>query len=188
MFQNHNSNYDIEMGSCKQYALTIITYEYNKDSSRTKKVVDGIETTYQLENNHILFERTGRNMIYYIRDENQNLVGFRYNDTTYYYLKNAQEDIIGILDNIFDPIPTNFVTTRKEGFENNQNIATNNYSNIQNKQHIKSGATCKYSKPKMSKNVTKETALFYFLINNFLVFQILLHHILDTFLLSSLLL
>ncbi len=54
---------------------------------------------------------------------------------------------------------TNFVTTRKEGFENNQNIATNNYSNIQNKQHIKTGATCKYSKPKMSKNVTKETAL-----------------------------
>ena len=83
---------------------TIMTYEYNKDSIRTKKVVNGIETTYQLENNHILFERTGRNMIYYIRDENQNLVGFRYNDTTYYYLKNAQEDIIGILDSDYNVV------------------------------------------------------------------------------------
>ncbi len=81
----------------------VITYEYNKDSIRTKKVVNGIETTYQLENNHILFERTGRSMIYYIRDENQNLVGFDY-DTTYYYLKNAQEDIIGILDSDYNVV------------------------------------------------------------------------------------
>ncbi len=43
-------------------------------------------------------------MIYYIRDENQNLVGFRYNDTTYYYLKNAQEDIIGILDSDYNVV------------------------------------------------------------------------------------
>ena len=43
---------------------TIMTYEYNKDSIRTKKVVNGIETTYQLENNHILFVNSSVSNLY----------------------------------------------------------------------------------------------------------------------------
>ena len=37
-------------------------------------------------------------MIYYIRDEEGSLIGLKYNDTMYYYIKNMQEDIIGITD------------------------------------------------------------------------------------------
>ena len=31
-----------------------------------------------------------------MRDENNNLIGFNYNNETYYYKKNIQEDIKGI--------------------------------------------------------------------------------------------
>ncbi len=37
-------------------------------------------------------------MIYYIRDEEGSLIGFKYNNKNYYYIKNMQEDIIGIVD------------------------------------------------------------------------------------------
>ncbi len=83
---------------------SIFTYEYNKDSIRTKKTVNGEITHYYLEEDHILFENTKYNIIYYLRDSNQNLIGFRYNGDTYYYLKNALEDIIGILDSNYNII------------------------------------------------------------------------------------
>ena len=41
-------------------------------------------------------------MIYYIQDEEGNLIGFKYNNTLYYYIKNMQEDIIGITDNNYN--------------------------------------------------------------------------------------
>ncbi|MDD3392503.1 MAG: RHS repeat-associated core domain-containing protein [Bacilli bacterium] len=37
-------------------------------------------------------------MIYYLREVNNKLLGFKYNNDMYYYLKNGMEDIIGILD------------------------------------------------------------------------------------------
>lgn len=37
-------------------------------------------------------------MIYYIRDSSNNLIGLKYNNDTYFYVKNIQKDIIGILD------------------------------------------------------------------------------------------
>ena len=37
-------------------------------------------------------------MVYYIRDEEGSLIGFKYNNTLYYYIKNMQEDIIGLTD------------------------------------------------------------------------------------------
>lgn len=43
-------------------------------------------------------------MIYYKRDENNHLVGFRCNYQNYYYVKNAQEDIIGIMDSNYQVI------------------------------------------------------------------------------------
>jgi len=37
-------------------------------------------------------------VIYYIRDEEGSLIGLKYNNEIYYYIKNMQEDIIGITD------------------------------------------------------------------------------------------
>ena len=41
-------------------------------------------------------------MVYYIRDEEGNLIGFKYNNTIYYYIKNIQEDIIGLTDSSYN--------------------------------------------------------------------------------------
>ncbi len=41
-------------------------------------------------------------MIYYIRYEEGSLIGFKYNNTLYYYIKNMQEDIIGITDSNYN--------------------------------------------------------------------------------------
>ena len=43
-------------------------------------------------------------MIYYIRDEEGSLIGLKYNDTIYYYIKNMAEDIIGITDSNFNKL------------------------------------------------------------------------------------
>lgn len=83
-----------------------IIYKYNKDGIRTSKIVNGIEEKYYLENKNILFANKGNNMIYYLRDSNSGLIGLKHNDTTYYYQKNAQEDITGIMDGNFNIVAT----------------------------------------------------------------------------------
>ncbi len=75
-----------------------IEYQYNEDGIRTSKTVDNIKTEYYVEGTSIIFERTGNNVIYYLRNETDGLIGLQYNNEIYYYMKNAQNDIIGILD------------------------------------------------------------------------------------------
>ena len=41
-------------------------------------------------------------MIYYLRDSNSKLIGLKYNNNLYYYLKNIQDDIIGLLDSNYN--------------------------------------------------------------------------------------
>lgn len=79
-----------------------INYTYNKDGIRTSKIINGVETKYYLENKNILFENYGTNMIYYLRDSNSGLIGLKLNETTYYYQKNIQDDIIGLMDEDFN--------------------------------------------------------------------------------------
>ena len=63
-----------------------ITYDYNKDGVRIRKKINNTITNYFTENNKILFEKTGNNMVYYIRDEEGSLIGFKDNETKLYYL------------------------------------------------------------------------------------------------------
>lgn len=45
-------------------------------------------------------------MIYYIYDSSSSIIGFKYNEDNYYYEKNLQEDIIGIINNNYDRVVT----------------------------------------------------------------------------------
>ncbi|MCI5552530.1 MAG: DNRLRE domain-containing protein [Tenericutes bacterium] len=81
----------------------VITYKYNKDGIRTSKIINNVETKYYLEGSSIIIEKTGDNMLYYMYS-NGELVGFKYNDNIYYYMKNSQRDIIGILDSNYNII------------------------------------------------------------------------------------
>lgn len=75
-----------------------ITYKYNSDGIRTYKNVNGVETYYYLRGDKVIYEKTNDNIIYYMYDDNDELIGLVYNNLTYYYKKNLQGDIIGILD------------------------------------------------------------------------------------------
>ena len=75
-----------------------ISYKYNSNGIRTSKTVNGIETTYQLDGSKIISETTNGNIIWYIYDENNYIIGFEYADKTYYFEKNAQGDVTRIFD------------------------------------------------------------------------------------------
>jgi RHS repeat-associated protein len=78
-----------------------INYNYNIDGIRTDKTVDGVNYKYTLEGNKVVHEQiangsTVDKMVYNYGDSG--LVGFTLNGTEYFYIRNSQSDIIGILD------------------------------------------------------------------------------------------
>ena len=76
-----------------------ISYKYNYDGIRTEKTVNGITTDYHLVNGNVTFETDGTDTIYYTYDNSGNILSMNLNGTEYYYLKNAQGDILGLTDN-----------------------------------------------------------------------------------------
>jgi RHS repeat-associated protein len=78
-----------------------ISYKYNNDGIRTEKTVDGVNYKYILEGNSVVHEEinngsTVDKLVYNYGDSG--LVGFMLNGTEYFYIRNTQSDIIGILD------------------------------------------------------------------------------------------
>lgn len=67
-------------------------------------------------------------MIYYIRNDVDDLLGFKYNNTVYYYIKNIQDDIIGIIDS-----NNNIIANYKyDSWGNIISITDNNGNDISN--------------------------------------------------------
>ncbi len=77
---------------------TQIGYTYNSNGIRTQKTIGSDTTEYFLDGSTILAEKTGNNIIWYIYGSDGEPVGFTYNDTPYYYLKNQQGDVYKIVD------------------------------------------------------------------------------------------
>lgn len=65
---------------------------------RTKKVVNGVTTEYDLNGSTILTQITGNDRLNFLYDDAGSLLGLKWNGTEYWYVKNLQGDIIGILD------------------------------------------------------------------------------------------
>ena len=84
----------------------ILNYKYNKNGIRINKKINNISTEYFIDNDEVIFERTGDNVIYYLRNEVDNLIGFKYNNDIYYYVKNNQDDIIKLLDSHYNTVVT----------------------------------------------------------------------------------
>jgi RHS repeat-associated protein len=74
------------------------TYKYDADGIRTEKTVNGVTTGYTLEGANVLKEVAGEDTIWYDYDAAGNILAMTLNGTTYYYEKNVQGDIIGIID------------------------------------------------------------------------------------------
>lgn len=107
-----------------------ISYKYNDDGIRTEKTVNGKTTKYYLDGNIVIFEDRNGDKLFYQYDENNNLIGFTYNDEQYYYIRNGQNDIIGILNKEFKKVASysydscgNLISVKDE---NNNDVTTNN--------------------------------------------------------------
>jgi len=75
-----------------------IYYEYDSNGIRTGKIVNNNQIKYYLRDNRVILEINGPDVIYYIYNDESGLIGFKYNNSLYYYVKNLQKDIIGIID------------------------------------------------------------------------------------------
>lgn len=75
-----------------------LSFTYNENGIRTSKTVNGIQTTYHLVGDAVTYEQTGNETIYYTYDSNDKLISMKLGDTEYYYVRNAQDDIIGLVD------------------------------------------------------------------------------------------
>lgn len=80
-----------------------ITYKYDENGIRTEKKVNNETYKYYLNDTDIIFEETPEGTIYYTYDTT-GLVSFSYKNKEYYYIKNLQNDIIGLLDEDFNVI------------------------------------------------------------------------------------
>ena len=75
-----------------------IAYTYNANGIRTSKTVDGIKHTYTLDGTKILREEWAGNTLVPLYDNEETVCGILYNNEPYYFQKNLQGDIIGIVD------------------------------------------------------------------------------------------
>ncbi|WP_242845989.1 RHS repeat domain-containing protein [Clostridium novyi] len=73
-----------------------ISYKYNPSGIRTEKEVNGVVTKYHLEDDEVTFEENGKDKIHYTYDLNDNLISMNLNGQEYYYIRNAQNDIIAL--------------------------------------------------------------------------------------------
>ena len=109
-----------------------ITYKYNDSGIRTQKTVNGTTTNYYLDGTKVIYEKTGNNVIYYTYDENGRVIALKYNDTQYYYIRNGQNDIVGILDSNLNQI----VSYEYDSWGKLLSIKDENGNNITSSTHI----------------------------------------------------
>ena len=93
-----------ELYSASKNGVTT-TYRYNKDGMRNRKYLSDGTVIYQIQGSLISGEQKigqdEQSLVYeleYYYDSDGNILSMLYNGTEYYYLKNIQGDIIGILD------------------------------------------------------------------------------------------
>jgi len=76
----------------------VISYQYNYNGFRTSKTVNGVTTSYTLNGSQITSQTDGTNTLNFIYDSNGKLEYMTLNGTVYYYEKNNQGDVIGLVD------------------------------------------------------------------------------------------
>jgi YD repeat-containing protein len=74
------------------------SYTYDSNGVRTSKTVNGVEHTYLVNGTKVLKEVAGEDILWYDYDAAGNILLMTLNGTTYYYEKNVQGDIIGLID------------------------------------------------------------------------------------------
>ena len=82
----------------------VLSYDYNDEGIRTKKVVNGVEHTYHLSGSQIVAEEWGSDLCVYLYDADGSPIGMQYRTTsmaegdfyTFWFEKNLQGDIVAV--------------------------------------------------------------------------------------------
>ena len=77
---------------------TSASYDYDESGIRTKKTVNGVTTTFQLDGSKIVSENRNGNIIQYYYNEAGSVIGLRYNGNDYFFRRTVNGDIIAILN------------------------------------------------------------------------------------------
>jgi len=77
---------------------TNLEFKYNDSGIRTEKTVNGVTTKYTLSGHQVSLEDNGTDQIHYTYDANGSLISMNLNGDEYYYIRNAQGDVIGLYD------------------------------------------------------------------------------------------
>lgn len=75
-----------------------ISFKYNDSGIRTEKTVNGVTTSYRVVGSKVTYETNGTDETYYTYDSTSYLLSMNLNGVEYYYIRNAQGDIIGLID------------------------------------------------------------------------------------------
>ena len=75
-----------------------ISYTYNEDGIRTSKISNGVTTKFLLDGYNVIEQTDGLTTLHFFYDSNGEVIGFRYNENNYFYVKNAMSDIIAVTD------------------------------------------------------------------------------------------
>jgi len=72
------------------------TYTYDCNGIRTSKTVSGVTHTYELDGSIIIKETWGNNQLVPMYDITGSVLGILYNSIPYYFMRNLQNDVIGV--------------------------------------------------------------------------------------------
>lgn len=75
-----------------------IELTYDNNGKVIQKTVNGVPTVYSVEGTDYIAEITNGKQTVYMYDSSANLIGFVYEGNAYYYAKNANDDIIRVMD------------------------------------------------------------------------------------------
>lgn len=81
-----------------------IRYFYDHTGARTKKTVDGVTTEYNMAGDLLMSETTSRQTLWYTYDSNASLLSIVSGGKHYFYQRNLQNDVIGLIDENGDTV------------------------------------------------------------------------------------
>lgn len=71
-------------------------YTYDSQGKRVEKSIDGVKTQYMYSGDLLMKQVTNNDVIEFIYDSSSNPTGYTWNGSTYYYLKDASNNIVGV--------------------------------------------------------------------------------------------